>query len=681
MASNVHTARLARRILAIGATSAALYAVVPSQAVTAQETVLEAPAEPVATPTPTPTPTPAPVEPPAPTPTPEPTPTPSPVPTPEPTPTPVVEPTATPTPAPAAPETAPTGKRPTSPDSDDSLDRASQRDGRPNEEAREGEVRRSPAPNGRTHEPGRRPGRPTATDGGAVPGLVGAPLAGPFTAIGIPDFFIDEFRIPPFLLPIYQAAGMQYGVQWEILAAINEIETDYGRNLNVSSAGATGWMQFMPATWADYGVDGNRDGRTDPYNPVDAIFAAARYLRASGADRDIREALFAYNHADWYVDSVLMRAQLIGGLPSDLVGSLTGLAQGRFPVRAEATHTAAMNGRGVEIVAPAGSPVIAVNDGRIIRIGRSQRLGWHVQLRDVYGNTYTYAHLGEVRARQAAANREASRPERTASAPKDFRLKTGTRVIGGTILGRLGERTGRGSARMVFAIRPAGRGAPSIDPTPILAGWKLLESTAAYRAAGENAVLNADAAPSIGQHMLLSKEALARRVLAHPRIDIYDCGRTDIRSGRIDRRVLATMLYLAESGLAPTISSLECGHGTLTASGHLSEHSTGTAMDIAAINGITITPGTQGPGSITEQTIQRLLALQGAMKPHQIISLMTFGGADNTLAMGDHDDHIHVGWHPVAGADSRSFEAVLKPSQWTALIDRLAHIDNPEIPE
>jgi hypothetical protein len=671
MTSNVHTARLARRILAIGVTSAALYAAVPGQAVTAQEPVLEAPAEPVATPTPTPTPTP--VEPPAPTPTPEPTPTPSPVPTPEPTPTPAPEPTVTPTPA---PETAPSAKRPASPDSDVSVDRTSGRSGRPNARARDRET-------GRKHRSRRRPGRPARTegapapaaDGVAVPGLAGAPLAVPFTAIGIPNFFIDEFRIPPFLLPIYQAAGMQYGVQWEILAAINEIETDYGRNLNVSSAGAQGWMQFMPATWADYGVDANRDGRTDPDNPVDAIFAAARYLRAAGADRDIRQALFAYNHADWYVDSVLTRAQLIGGLPSDLVGSLTGLAQGRFPVRAETTSAGAMNGPGAGIVAPAGAPVIAVNDGRIIRIGRSQRLGRHVQLRDVYGNTYSYSRLGKVAGAHTAAN-EGSQPRGRA-----VQLKKGARVIGGTILGRLGERTDRGSARMVFEIRPAGRGAPSIDPTPILEGWKLLESTTAYRAAGDNAVLNTDAAPSIGQQMFLSKEALARRVLAHPRIDLYECGRTDIRSGRIDRRVLATLLYLAESGLAPTISSLECGHGTLTTSGNLSEHSTGTAVDIAAINGIAITPATQGPGSITEQTIRRLLALQGAMKPHQIISLMTFGGADNTLAMGDHDDHIHVGFQPLDSGAAPGIEAVLKPSQWTTLIDRLAHIDNPEIPE
>src|SRR4051794_24528849 len=73
-------------------------------------------------------------------------------------------------------------------------------------------------------------------------------LPGP-APIGVPNFFIEKFRIPPFLLPIYQAAGIQYGVRWEILAAINEIETDYGRNLNISSAGAVGWMQFMPSTW------------------------------------------------------------------------------------------------------------------------------------------------------------------------------------------------------------------------------------------------------------------------------------------------------------------------------------------------------------------------------------------------------------------------------------------------
>src|SRR4051812_30986032 len=116
-------------------------------------------------------------------------------------------------------------------------------------------------------------------------------------AVGVPNFFIDKFRIPPFLLPIYQAAGVEYGIRWEVLAAINEIETDYGRNLNVSSAGALGWMQFMPATWKMYGTDANHDGKSDPYNPIDAIFATARYLKAAGGEADINKAIFAYNHA------------------------------------------------------------------------------------------------------------------------------------------------------------------------------------------------------------------------------------------------------------------------------------------------------------------------------------------------------------------------------------------------
>jgi hypothetical protein len=144
------------------------------------------------------------------------------------------------------------------------------------------------------------------------------------------------------------------------------------------------------------------------------------------------------------------------------------------------------------------------------------------------------------------------------------------------------------------------------------------------------------------------------------------------------------MLFLAASGLKPTISSLKCGHGTYTASGNISEHSTGTAMDIAAINGVVITPGTQGPGSITDLTIQRLLTLQGTMKPHQIISLMTFDGADNTVAMGDHHDHIHVGWRPLYGENKRAarqIQAVLRPDQWIDLIDRLGDIDNPEVRE
>jgi hypothetical protein len=180
----------------------------------------------------------------------------------------------------------------------------------------------------------------------------------------------------------------------------------------------------------------------------------------------------------------------------------------------------------------------------------------------------------------------------------------------------------------------------------------------------------------------MSKEALQHRVLTDPRVNVYDCGRRDIKAGGIDRRVLATLEFLASSGLKPTVTALHCGHSYLTTSGNVSEHSSGNAVDIAAINGIPIL-GHQGPGSITDITIRRLLTLQGTMKPHQIISLMTFEGADNTLSLPDHADHIHVGFQPLYATNAKlgkQLNSVLKPGQWLKLISRLGQIENPTVP-
>ena len=254
-------------------------------------------------------------------------------------------------------------------------------------------------------------------------------------------------------------------------------------------------------------------------------------------------------------------------------------------------------------------------------------------------------------------------------------LRVGSKVTGGTVLGRIGQ-VGAGAPHLHFEIQPAGRGAPKIDPKPILDGWKLLETTAIYRAAGKDPF---GSEATIGQILLMSKEVLAQRVLADPRIEIYSCGRTDIESGQIDRRTLAMLEYLAERGYRLTLTSLKCGHSFYTSSGNVSAHSSGNAVDIAQVNGMPIL-GNQGPGSITEAVVRDLLKLQGTMRPAQIITLMEFGGP--TFAMGDHDDHIHVGYTPSYGS-GKPFDQlaqVLKPDQWERLIDRLGEIDNPEVP-
>jgi murein DD-endopeptidase MepM/ murein hydrolase activator NlpD len=112
------------------------------------------------------------------------------------------------------------------------------------------------------------------------------------------------------LLGLWQQAGTAYDIPWQVLASINKVESNFGRNMGPSSAGAVGWMQFMPSTWVRWGVDANGDGVADPWNPQDAIYAAARYLAAAGGSTDIARAVFSYNHADWYVKEVLSLANL-----------------------------------------------------------------------------------------------------------------------------------------------------------------------------------------------------------------------------------------------------------------------------------------------------------------------------------------------------------------------------------
>jgi murein DD-endopeptidase MepM/ murein hydrolase activator NlpD len=133
---------------------------------------------------------------------------------------------------------------------------------------------------------------------------------------------IVETRTYPQLLELWQRDGALYGIPWQVLAAIDKIESNFGRNMGPSSAGAVGWMQFMPSTWERWGVDADGDGLANPWSPEDAIAAAARYLAASGGATDISRAVFSYNHAQWYVDEVLQLAGLFGSGGVDATFSL-----------------------------------------------------------------------------------------------------------------------------------------------------------------------------------------------------------------------------------------------------------------------------------------------------------------------------------------------------------------------
>jgi hypothetical protein len=131
-------------------------------------------------------------------------------------------------------------------------------------------------------------------------------------------------EIPPSYLRLYEAAAARYGLDWAILAGIGKVECDHGRDPDsscthegsVNSAGAGGPMQFLASTWATYGVDVTGDGSPDRWSPADAIYGAASYLRAAGAPRDYRAAIYAYNHASWYVAEVESWAAKYRGSPT-----------------------------------------------------------------------------------------------------------------------------------------------------------------------------------------------------------------------------------------------------------------------------------------------------------------------------------------------------------------------------
>jgi len=602
---------------------------------------------------------------------------------------------------------------------------------------------------------------------------------------GVPAFFIESFQIPPFLLPIFQAAGTTYGIPWQVLAAINEVETDYGRDLSVSSAGAEGWMQFLPSEWSQYGVDANGDGFRDPYNPADAIFAAARYLRAAGGAKSIKAAVYAYNHSQSYVESVMLRAQLLGGTPSELLGAITGLTEARFPVHAPSHYsdgfpTIAADPRdpahpartlvGTTIDSQAGAPVIAVQDGEVVQIGDSPALGHFIALRDAYGNTYVYAQLGEVasvypvlqphlhtalsaRIERAGGNRSKTEPAPSGPAtagaqprsplsegaavsglalgaaaglepapsppsppsapapraptrpkppahvrvftegPNDVYLHPllpGVQVIEGTVLGHVGAASASssssatglsptGSPHILFQIRPAGVGAPLIDPKPILDGWVALEDTSIFRAKGENPFLATS--PTVGQVLLASKQQLEPQVLHDRGIHLGACARHDVQEGRVDKRVLAMLEYLSVSGLKPTVAGLPCAGSTAaTAAANVPASASSKAVEITAVNGIPIA-GHQGPGSIADATVRKLLMLEGLSRPQRIVSLMSYPGAAAAFAKPSAADAIHVAFAALASASAHAslLGAGLTPSEWIQLIDRLGEIPDPTV--
>ncbi|HKH64687.1 MAG TPA: lytic murein transglycosylase [Solirubrobacterales bacterium] len=467
------------------------------------------------------------------------------------------------------------------------------------------------AGDGDTAEPEEAEPTEAASETGATP----APAAGAFAIPSLPASSCAISGVPPVLIPIYQRASEQYGLGPQgpaILAGINAIETGFGQNLGPSYAGAEGWMQFMPETWAMYGVDANGDGVKDPNNPEDAIFAAARYLSAAGMPGDVWGAIFAYNHADWYVEDVLANAGCYANEVGSNYATLSLAPQiqvfrctpdanwkKQIPEEYLAAFEAAagryeLGKRGVWTLAAVAR--LESNFGR----GMSK------------GQLRTWGALGLDKTEWRDYGVDGDNDGRVRHADIDDSAATLARLMWSRGSIDAGVFTHNQAAWYVDAVaheadQLAGKCAVSTEDWTIL-----LPGTVAAQINWQNLTLSSD---------------LELR---------------DIQAGMLDERVTG-LLALMTKDHQITISSLRSDHSQMTASGNVSNHFYGRAMDIAAVDGVSCTDtSTTAPCA---ELGYALAQLPDPLHPTELIYCFDLDGVGPAFALPDHCDHIHAGYY------------------------------------
>lgn len=252
---------------------------------------------------------------------------------------------------------------------------------------------------------------------------------------------------------------------WTVLAAVGATETGHGarrggdgtwvsldRAAMTSSAGAIGPMQFLPSTWAQYGVDAptSGDGVADVWDPADAAFGAANLLCASGARvGDTPAALFAYNHSQAYVHRVAALAEEYAKGDSPLLCPVAGAVEFGSSFGAPRSGPPPHPHQGNDMMATEGTPTVAAEDGVVVRAsGVDTGLGGiTVWVQGDSGTAYYYAHhLSNA-------------------------VEVGRRVTAGEVVGHVGRSGNAASTppHLHFEIHPGGRGSPAVDPYPALA--------------------------------------------------------------------------------------------------------------------------------------------------------------------------------------------------------------------
>jgi hypothetical protein len=370
-------------------------------------------------------------------------------------------------------------------------------------------------------------------------------------------------------------------------------------------------MQFMPETWEAYGVDANGDGVRDPYDPEDAIHAAANYLSASGMPEDTYGAIFAYNHADWYVADVLANAECYGRLgngiaaafdltPKMTVFECTAARPWRKRIPTEylnAFETAAarydLGRKGVWALAAVAR--LESDFGRGMEADELRRRG-PLGLDGVEWRTFTVDGDGDGRIRH-------SDPDDSAA------------TLARMIWSRGGLRAG------LFSHNQAAWYVEAVLGEADRLEGKCKASTVEWTLALPNVVI----APINWDNLTLSNEL----------------EQEDLDKGLVDPRIVG-LLGAITQGHQITLPSLRSDHSMMTAEGGVSNHYYGRAMDIAVVDGVSCTD--TSPEAPCAELARTLAYLPAPAMPTELIFCFDVDGTGPAFARSDHCDHIHAGY-------------------------------------
>ncbi|GGK22975.1 hypothetical protein GCM10010965_14800 [Caldalkalibacillus thermarum] len=285
--------------------------------------------------------------------------------------------------------------------------------------------------------------------------LIGMPGYSNYLNIG----GIDFSNLPPEWIQAFQDAGKRYNVDWMILVAVAFVESSFNPNAvgppNRTGELAQGLMQFLPSTWAIYGIDGDGDGKADPFNPIDAIYSAAYYLSVLGINEDPRQALYRYSGGSYaYADRVLSLSQTmtVGGGSGQLAWPVPGHSRITSPFGPRVHPITGQRSfhNGVDIGAPRHVPVVAAESGRVVTVVSHCREG-NQSCGGGYGNYVVIEHGSGLRTLYAHL--------------WSTSVRVGDDVLRGQIIGTVGS-TGRSTGpHLHFEVRI--NGSP-VDPMPYL---------------------------------------------------------------------------------------------------------------------------------------------------------------------------------------------------------------------